>query len=60
MRKKIIYITITTALIASIGIVLASNKSKIDAAAKPQKINPVIPVKAWTDKAGFIRNSIYA
>ena len=50
MRKKIIYITITTVLIASIGYVLASNKSKIDAAAKPQKINPVIPVKAWTVK----------
>ena len=46
MRKKIIYITITTVLVASIGFVLASNKSKIDAAAKPQKINAVIPVKA--------------
>ena len=50
MRKKIIYITITTTLIASIGFVLASNKSKIDAAAKPQKITAIIPVKAWTVK----------
>jgi membrane fusion protein, multidrug efflux system len=50
MRKKIIYITVTTVLVASIGYVLAGNKSKIDAAAKPQKINPVIPVKAWTVK----------
>jgi RND family efflux transporter MFP subunit len=46
MRKKIIYISITTILIASIGIVLANNKSKIDAAAKPNKENFVIPVKA--------------
>jgi len=50
MRKKIIYITITAALVASIGYVLASNKSKIDAAAKPTKVNPIIPVKAWTVK----------
>lgn len=50
MRKKIIYITITAALVASIGYVLASNKSKIDAAAKPQKITAIIPVKAWTVK----------
>lgn len=46
MRKKLIYITITTILIASIGITLAKNKSKIDAAAKPQTVNAVIPVKA--------------
>ena len=50
MRKKIIYITITTALIGSIGYVLASNKSKIDAAAKPKKLTAIIPVKAWTVK----------
>jgi RND family efflux transporter MFP subunit len=50
MRKKIIYITITTAFIASIGYVLASNKSKIDEAAKPQKITATIPVKAWIVK----------
>lgn len=50
MRKKIIYISVTAALIGSIGYVLASNKSKIDAAAKPQKFNPVIPVKTWTVK----------
>jgi RND family efflux transporter MFP subunit len=50
MRKKIIYITITTALVACIGFVLANNKSKIDAAAKPQKVNPTIPVKACTVK----------
>lgn len=48
MRKKLIYTAVTTALLASIGITLAKNKSKIDAAATPQKINPVIPVKAWT------------
>jgi membrane fusion protein, multidrug efflux system len=50
MRKKIIYITITMSLVACIGFVLASNKSKIDAAARPQKTTAVIPVKAWTVK----------
>jgi len=46
MKKKIITITICLLVAGSIGIVLANNKAKIDRAANPVKINPVIPVKA--------------
>ena len=45
MKKRIITITVSLILVASIGVVLANNKAKIDAAAKPEKHNPRIPVK---------------
>ena len=45
MKKKIISITAILLIAASVGFVLANNKSKIDKAAKPVKENPVIPVK---------------
>lgn len=57
MRKNLIYITISLSLVASIGIVLANNKSKIDAAATPQKIKAIIPVKAWTVKEDSFETS---
>jgi len=47
MKKRIITIVISLALVAFIGVVLANNKAKIDQAAKPVKHNPVIPVKAY-------------
>jgi membrane fusion protein, multidrug efflux system len=45
MKKRIITITICLLLVASIGVVLANNKAKIDKAAKPVKNEAVIPVK---------------
>lgn len=45
MKKKIITITTCLLIVGAIGVVLASNKAKIDKAAKPAKENPVIPVK---------------
>ncbi|OQP48969.1 hypothetical protein A4H97_29225 [Niastella yeongjuensis] len=45
MKKKIIQIAGALLIAGSIGVVLANNKSKIDAAAQPVKDNAVIPVK---------------
>ncbi len=45
MKKKIIQITGALLIAGSIGMVLASNKAKIDKAAQPVKDNAVIPVK---------------
>ena len=45
MKKKFISITVGLLIVVSIGVVLASNKAKIDRAAKPVKATPVIPVK---------------
>ena len=45
MKKKIIRIAATVLIAGSIVIVLANNKAKIDAAAKPVKVKTVIPVK---------------
>lgn len=45
MKKKIIQITVALLIAGSIGVVLASNKAKIDKAAQPVKDNAVIPVK---------------
>jgi membrane fusion protein (multidrug efflux system) len=45
MKKKIIRITATLLIAGSIVMVLANNKAKIDAAAKPVKEKTVIPVK---------------
>src|SRR5215470_4496383 len=46
MKKKIITIGTFLLIAGSIGFVLASNKAKIDAAAKPVKEKIIIPVKA--------------
>jgi len=45
MKKKIIQITGALLIAGSIGMVLSSNKAKIDAAAQPVKDNAIIPVK---------------
>lgn len=45
MKKKIVTISIITIILASIGVVLANNKAKIDKAAKPVKDKVVVPVK---------------
>jgi hypothetical protein len=45
MKKKIIIITSSLLIVVSIGLVLASNKAKIDKAAAPVKDRVVIPVK---------------
>jgi len=47
MKKKIITIASILFIAASFAFVLANNKSKIDAAAKPVKEKIVIPVKAY-------------
>ncbi|THU31545.1 efflux RND transporter periplasmic adaptor subunit [Niastella caeni] len=53
MKKKIIQIAGAVLVAGSIGVVLASNKAKIDKAAQPVKDNAVIPVKI----ADVIRDS---
>ncbi len=50
MKRKAITIVTILLLVGSIGFVLASNKAKIDKAAKPVKENPVIPVKVYAVK----------
>ena len=45
MKKKIIAIGTTLLVVGTIGIVLASNKAKIDKAAKPVKETVIVPVK---------------
>lgn len=50
MKKKIITITVFAVIAGSIGIVLASNKAKINKAAEPVKDKSVIPVKIFEVK----------
>ena len=50
MKKKIATIITCLLIIISIGVVLANNKAKIDKAAKPVKLNPVVPVKTYEVK----------
>jgi len=50
MKKKIISIVISLVIVATIGVVLARNKAKIDKAAKPEKTHSVIPVKVYKVK----------
>jgi RND family efflux transporter MFP subunit len=45
MKKRIIQIAGALVIAGSIGVALANNKSKIDAAAQPVKDNAIIPVK---------------
>ena len=57
MKKRIIAITICLLLLASIGVVLANNKAKIDKAAKPVKNEAVIPVKVHVVKEDSFNTS---
>lgn len=57
MKKRIITIAISLLLIASIGVVLANNKAKIDKAAKPVKNEAVIPVKVHEVKEDSFNTS---
>jgi len=57
MKKKLITITISVLLVTAIGVVLANNKAKIDKAAKPEKHNPVIPVKVYQVKEDSFNTS---
>lgn len=57
MRKKIISIAIIVFMVGAIGVVLASNKAKIDKAAKPAKENFRIPVKVYQAKEEDVNNS---
>ncbi|TAL46140.1 MAG: efflux RND transporter periplasmic adaptor subunit [Chitinophagaceae bacterium] len=57
MKKRIITISVSLMLVATIGVVLANNKAKIDKAAKPQKHNPVIPVKVYEAKEDSFNTS---
>jgi RND family efflux transporter MFP subunit len=45
MKKKIVTISICLLIVVGIGVVLANNKAKIDAAARPTKEKRLIPVK---------------
>jgi len=57
MKKKIITIAVSVALIAAIGAALANNKAKIDKAASPAKEKPVVLVKAITVKEDSFNTS---
>lgn len=57
MKKKIIAIATVVLIAASIGFVLANNKSKIDKAANPVKEHAVIPVKAYEVKVDSFNTS---
>jgi len=57
MKKKIITITFSLLIVAGIGVVLASNKAKIDKAANPVKEIPVIPVKVYEVKEDSFNTS---
>lgn len=57
MKKRIITIIICLLIIVSIGVVLANNKAKIDKAARPEKNNPVIPVKVYEAKEDSFNTS---
>lgn len=57
MKKKIITFSVCAALIASMGFVLAKNKTKIDEAAKPVKEKVTIPVKVFEVKEDSFNTS---
>ena len=57
MKKKIITIGTFLLIAGSIGFTLASNKAKIDAAAKPVKERIIIPVKAHEVQADTFNTS---
>lgn len=57
MKKKIVTISICLLIVVGIGVVLANNKAKIDAAAKPVKERRVIPVKVFEVKEDSFNTS---
>src|SRR5215470_12138968 len=57
MKGRIISLTIVALILLGIGVVLANNKSKIDAAAKPKKEIAVIPVKVFEVKTDSFNTS---
>jgi len=57
MKKKIITIGTFLLIAGSIGFVLARNKAKIDAAAKPVKEKIIIPVKAYAAREDTFNTS---
>jgi RND family efflux transporter MFP subunit len=57
MKKKIITIAVFLLIAGSIGMVLASNKAKIDKAAEPVKEHAVIPVKVFEVKEDSFNTS---
>jgi membrane fusion protein, multidrug efflux system len=50
MKKKFLTIIAISLVAGSIGLVLARNKAKINKAAHPEKVVPVVPVKAYAVK----------
>src|SRR4030095_5170190 len=57
MKKKIVTISICLLIVVGIGVVLANNKAKIDAAARPVKEKRVIPVKVSEAKEDSFNTS---
>src|SRR4030095_1250201 len=57
MEKKIVSISICLLVVVGIGVVLANNKAKIDAAARPVKEKRVIPVKVSVAKQDSFNTS---
>ncbi len=57
MKGRIISLVIGLLILASIGVVLANNKAKINAAAKPEKKVSVIPVKVFEVKTDSFNTS---
>jgi len=57
MKKKIITMSICLLIVAGIGVVLANNKAKIDAAARPVKEKRSVPVKVTIAKEDSFNTS---
>ena len=57
MKKKLVTITVCLLIVISIGVVLANNKARIDKAAKPVKVTPVVPVKVSEVKVDSFNTS---
>lgn len=57
MKKKLVSIGISFAIVVTIGVVLANNKAKIDKAAKPAKDHAIIPVKVTEIKLDSFNTS---
>jgi len=57
MKKKLLTIVICLLIAGSIGLVLASNKAKIDKAAHPVKEQTIIPVKVYEVKEDSFNTS---
>ena len=57
MKRRIISFAICLVILAAIGVALANNKAKIDAAAKPAKEVAIIPVKVFEVKMDSFNTS---